>query len=124
MAHYYGIFYGYREYPTVAVVGRLVGILGMLDRVPHAYDVFRDTAADAYGSMLTFTEQSIYIIAQVWDQKALIQLSYDGQTYQKELEIDPEKNFGSIIRKFAGRGFRIKNKDAGSTARYQVMAFR
>ncbi len=124
MAHYSGIFYGYREYPTVAVVGRLVGVLGFLDRVPQAYDVFRDTAPDAYGAMLPFTDQSIYIIGQVWDQKALIQLSYDGATYQDELEIDPEKNFGSIIRKFAGRGFRIKNKDAGSTARYQVMAFR
>lgn len=124
MAHYYGVFYGYREYPKVAVVVGRLGILGMLDRVPHAYDVFRDSAADAYGAMLPFTDQSIYIIAQVWGQKALIQFSYDGTTYEEELEIDPEKNLGSMIRKFAGRGFRIKNKDAGSIARYQVMAFR
>lgn len=124
MAHYHGVFYGYREYPKVAAVGGRLGILGMLDRVPHAYDVFRDSAADDYGAMLAFTDQSIYIIGQVWGQKALIELSYDGETYQEELEIDPEKNFGSIIRKFAGRGFRIKNKDAGAIARYQVMAFR
>jgi len=124
MAHYYGVFFGYREYPKVAVVGRLVGVLGTMDRVPHAYDVFRDNAPDAYGAMLPFSDQSIYIIAQVWQQKAVIQLSYDGATYQDELEIDPDKRFGSVIRKFAGRGFRIKNKDAGSTARYQVMAFR
>jgi len=124
MAQYYGVFYGYREYPKVAVVGRLVGVLGRLDRVPHAYDVFRDSAADAYGAMITFTDQSIYVIAEVWQQKAVIQLSYDGQTYQDELEIDPDKDFGAMIRNFAGRGFRIKNKDAGSIARYQVLAFR
>jgi len=124
MAHYYGVFYGIRELPKVGLLGRVVGYLGMLDRVPFAYDVFRDSAADDYGAMLPFTDQSIYILAQVWQQKALIQLSYDGRTYEDELEIDPEKNFGSMIRKFAGRGFRIKNKGAGATARYQVMAFR
>jgi len=124
MAHYYGVFYGYREFPIVPVTGRLVGHLAILERVPSAYDVFRDSAADDYGAMLPFTDQSIYILAQVWQQKALIQLSYDGTTYEEELEIDPEKEFGSIIRKFAGRGFRIKNKDAGAIARYQFLAFR
>ena len=124
MAHYYGVFYGYRELPKVGVFGRLIGYLGTTDRVPHAYDVFRDNAPDDYGAMLPFTDQSIYILAQVWDQKALIELSYDGETYEEELEIDPDKNLGSMIREFAGRGFRIKNKDAGATARYQVMAFR
>lgn len=118
-----GSFWGYRA-GVFPITGRVCLPVWELDGpVPRALKVFQGDAPDAYGAMQTFPEQSLIILVQVWNNKAVFQLSEDGQTYGEEREIDPDKKLGSWLRRFAARGFRIKNKAAGLTAEYQVVTY-
>lgn len=124
MAHIAGgSFFGYRE-AIIPTVGRVqLPIFELLGPVPSKMKVYRDNAPDGYGEMIAFPWQSLLMLVQVWNNKAMFKLSADGDTYQDEKEIDPEKNLGSWFRRYAARGIAIENKEAGSTARYQIVAF-
>ena len=124
MAQYYGLFYGYREWVT-GRIGRLMLELWELEgKIPHTLEVFEGDAADAWSAMYPFAGQSVIVLAMAWDAGCMFQLSQDGTSYLDETEVDPDKEMGGFIRRFAARGFRVKNKTAGLTARYQFVAFR
>lgn len=124
MAHYYGLFYGYREW-LGSRIGRLMLELWELDgKIPHTLEVFEGDAGDAWSAMYSFGGQSVIVLVMAWDASALFELSEDGSTYLDETEVDPDKEMGGFVRRFAARGFRVKNKTAGLTARYQFVAFR
>lgn len=125
MASYRGMFYGYREY-VLRVGGRVQLPLWELDgRIPIRNVTYSGTATDAYPAITTFAglEQSEAILIQTWDNALDFKLSDDGVLYQDENEVDPDKNLGSWFHRVSARGFAIKNKSAGSNARYQVVVF-
>jgi len=125
MAHYVGLFYGYRESVISGWIGRIALPLWELDGpVPSQMRVYTGNAPDAYGAMITFPWQSEILLLQVWDKTAIFQVSKDGVTYEEEKEVDPDKYFGSWFHRYAAYGFRVKNKTAGQVARYQVIPFR
>jgi len=123
MSSYVGSFYNYRMARYIPV-GRVQLDIWELDgKIPHNMKVWRGTAGDAYGAMQSFTFQSVIVLLQSWNNTAVFQLSNDGSTYQDEIEVDINKNLGSWFHRFAGKGFRVKNKQAGAPAYYQVIAF-
>jgi hypothetical protein len=72
--------------------------------------------ADADGS---FTSRIIEI--KVRDNPALLTFSYDGVTFGKDYEADPDDP--PIQWPHAVRSFMIKNKTPGNVARYQIVGF-
>lgn len=125
MAHWSGMFFGYREGLLPGAGGRVQLPLPELPgRIPHAYEVFTGDAGDSYGDVQVFADQSEILLLQIWDQAALFQISRDGVTVQDELELDPDKKLGSWLHRMSARGYRVKNKAAGRTARFQVIPFR
>ena len=125
MADYQGMFYGYRQ-GGIPAVGRVqLGPWELDGKTPYTMQVFSGNAPDAYAAMQTFAiGQTQMLLLQVWDNEGIFQMSRDGDTYEDELEMAPEKNLGSWFHRMAAYGFRIKSKQAGMTARYQVIAFR
>lgn len=92
--------------------------------VPSRMRVYTGNAPDAYGAMTAFDWQTEILLLQAYEKTLIFQLSKDGATYEDEKEIDPEKDFGSWFHRFAAYGFRVKNKTAGQTGRYQVIAYK
>lgn len=118
-------FLGYRELEIEVAAGRVMLPLFELDGpVPHQMKVYKGDAPDSYGDMTVFPWQTEIVLLQVWSSKGVFQLSSDGAGYEDEKELDPEKNLGSWFRRYAARGFRVKSKTPGSTARYQVIIYR
>ena len=125
MASYTGMFYGYREYVLIGG-GRIMLPIWELDGpIPTRNVTYNGNAADAYPAMTQFTnlEQSEIIWVQTWDNALMFKLSPDAVNYQDELEVDPGKSLGSWYHRASARGFALKNKSAGSVARYQLVAF-
>lgn len=119
-----GSFWGYRELLLKIVGGRVTLPLWELEGiVPHAMQVFKGDAPDEYAAIQTFSKKSAILLLQVWQNPGIFQLSYDGVEYQDEVEVDPEKNLGSWFHRYEAKGFRVKNKAAGSVAKYQVIPF-
>jgi len=124
MADYTGQFFGYREF-IPSLIGRITLPLWELPgEVPHELKVYKGDAPDDYGDMVTFPWQTIIVLIMVKDNNAEFQLSSDGVDYQDEGEIDPKINLGSWFHRYAGRGFRIKNRSPGLVSKYQVIAYR
>lgn len=125
MASYRGMYYGYRGY-VLPVGGRVQLPIWELDgRIPTRNVTYDGTATDAFPAITTFArlQQSEVILIQTWDNALVFKLSEDGVGYEDEQEVDPDKNLGSWFHRASARGFAIKNKTAGSNARYQVVVF-
>lgn len=122
--NYSGMFYGYREWVFGRIGRIMLEIWELAGKVPHTLEVFSGQAADAYGNMVTFGGQSAIILVLTWDATANFQLSPDGSAYLDEFQVDPDKDMGGFIRRFAARGFRVKNRTPGLISRYELVAFR
>lgn len=78
------------------------------------------TAPDTYAaSYIDAGYQARYVMITIWDNSALITLTWDANYAGDEVELDP----GTYSLSIECRGFKIKNKTAGSNARYQVVFF-
>lgn len=120
-----GMFYGYREFIFKAG-GRVQLAIWELDgNIPTRNTTYDGTTGDAYPAMIQFPnlEQSEAILVQTWDNALTFKLSPDGVNYQDEKEVDPDKDLGSWFHRASARGIALKNKTAGSNARYQVVVF-
>ena len=125
MSSFYGQFYSYRSGPLSVPPGRVCLARWEIDgKIPHRYEVHSGNAPDAYGAMTIFAlDQSNIILIQAWTNPVIVQVSADGLTYQDEIEVDPDVYLGSSFHRFAGRGFRIKNKTPSFVGVYQLVAF-
>lgn len=93
------------------------------------YAVQAGNAGDAYAGVgtLTFTDAdgnagvSRILDITVWDNAALVTMSYDGIIFGDDYEVDPDDP--PVQLPHAVRAFQIMNKTAGNVARYQVAAF-
>ena len=122
-----GAFFGYRELipAPAAAVGRVQLPFWELDgKIPTSNVTYAGNALDNYPAMTVLTQPSELILIQTWDENLAVMLSQDAVTYQDELEIDVDLNLGSWLHRYAARGFSVKNKTPGSTARYQIVVFR
>lgn len=96
--------------------------------ITFRYDVHAGSAGDGYADsgIMTFEWQekpgnSVILILRVWDKPAYIVLSYDGTDFGDEIEVDP--NDPPLQIPYSARSFQIRNKTAGDTARFQIVAF-
>jgi hypothetical protein len=83
-------------------------------------DTKSGNAPDTYETPLTFDQDCGEVDVFIFDNAALIQRSTDGTTWQDEIEI-PANTMYSFSA--TTRAIRIKNKTAGSTARYQIVGW-
>lgn len=118
-------FYGYRELaPLSGAVGRVqLGLWEIAGKIPTSNETHDGNALDNYPVITLLRQASEILLIQTWDEGLCVKLSQDGLTYQDELEIDPDLDFGSWLHRYSARGFTVKNKTPGSTARYQIVAF-
>lgn len=128
--HWLGMFYGYREY-TAGWVGRIELPLWELDgRLPSWFEVYKGSAGDAWSAMQQFIDsrtgrltQSLMVLIMAYTNEAEIRLSKDGVVYSDIVEVDPNMSLGgSFFRRYAGKGFSVRNKTPGKVADYQVLA--
>jgi len=127
-----GSFIGYREWlitgmtrrvharlPTVKPAIRLKYFdWDNLGPFGYKYEVKSGTAEDNFPAEFTkFSFQSRLIVAQIWDNPADVQLTYDG------VEALPIRFFEyGFIRVESAIGFRIRNLLPGLPARYSIIA--
>jgi len=78
------------------------------------------TAADTYGTDITFTNTCSRVDVWVWDNPAIIKRSADGITYDDEIEISANSFYSFDC---STKMMNIKNKTAGSNARYQFVGW-
>lgn len=126
MANFRGMFFGYREIVVLLRPGRIQLPIWELDgKIPTRNITYSGNAADAYPAITQFPnlEQSEIIWVQTWDEALMFKLSADGVNYQDEIEVDPDKNLGAWFHRVSARGMALKNKSAGSVARYQIVVF-
>ncbi|RLC82195.1 MAG: hypothetical protein DRJ03_19385 [Chloroflexi bacterium] len=77
-------------------------------------------APDSYGSAIPFSKECGRVDVFVFDNAALLKRSRDGVTWDDEFEL-PADSFYSFDA--TTKEFKIKNKTAGSTARYSVVGW-
>ena len=105
-------------------VGRVqLSIWDLAGKIPTGNVTYDGNALDNYPVMTLLRRPSEILLIQAWGERLTVKLSKDGVTYQDEFEIDPDKNFGSWLRRYSARGFALKNTTAAAIARYQVVAF-
>ena len=87
-----------------------------------------NAAPDVYGVAYEFADPQTganattrFIDITIWDNPAHLSFSYDGVYFGDDMEIDPDHP--PLQLPFAVRAFKIKNKTAGSIARWQVCGF-
>ena len=93
------------------------------------YDVFADTAADTFalsGGIMPFEWAGVQGVTRimemtVWDNPAMVMLSYDGTTFGPEIELDQDDPPMQLPH--AARAIQIRNKNPGSNSRYQIVGF-
>lgn len=121
MALYGGVFVGYRGWRPP--LGRIALPLEEWEkRIPSAMQVFKGTAPDAYGAIQTFSNPSWVILAWAYTNSVTFQLTYDGVTWQDEIESDPNAaRGGAYYMDYQAVGFRAKNTAPGATGRYQLI---
>lgn len=122
MAEWVGMFFGMREGLLVGVGRICLPPWELEGKVPHALEVFTGTAGDSYSALIPFTQQSVTLLLQVDQNKAVFQL-YDGEGYPDEVKVDPDHNFGSWFHRYSAKGFRIKNAELAKNADYRVVNF-
>lgn len=127
--HWLGMFYGYREY-VGGWVGRIELPLWELEgRIPSWFEVYKGTAGDAWSAMIPFIDsrtgrsaQSIMLLIMAYGNEAEFRLSKDGIGYSDIVEVDPDMTLGgSFFRRYAGKGFSVRNKTPGKVAEYQLV---
>jgi len=89
----------------------------MAFRSASKIDPLAGDAADAWSAALPLAFYTTYLSLECWANALEVQLSYDGTTFQDAFEIDKDR---PLIIPFQARAVKVKNKDAGSTARYQI----
>jgi len=89
----------------------------MAFRSTSKIDPLTGDAADAWSAALPLAFYTTYLCLECWDNALEVQLSYDGTTFQDAFEIDVDRPW---IIPFQARAVKVKNKDAGSTSRYQI----
>ena len=87
------------------------------------YETKAGNAPDAYGAAITFTNPSRILEVTIWDQPAVLSLSYDGVTFGNDIEKDPGAEGFPYQIFYQCKAFKIKNKVAGNVARYQVIGW-
>ena len=92
------------------------------------YDVKIGIAGDNYSDVgdMTFEwdgEPGVtqLVIVEVYNNAACIALSYDGSMFGDDIEFYPDSPPQPVA--FACRSVRIKNRDAGSNAIYQITGY-
>ena len=93
------------------------------------YDVHRGLAGDAYidTGTLTFTDlegkpgMSRILEFTVWDNPAYVRLSYDGENFGPDIELDQDDPPMQIPH--AARAIEVRNVNGGSNSRYQLIGF-
>lgn len=89
----------------------------MAFRSASKIDPLTGDAADAWSAALTLAFATSWLTLECWDNALEVQLSYDGTTFQGTFEIDVDR---PLVIPFQARAIKVKNKDAGSTSRYQI----
>jgi hypothetical protein len=87
----------------------------------NPYYSYSGNAPDAYGTPITWVKRTKGVDVVVWDNAALISASYTTDT--GELEGDIELEPGVHQFPLACRMIRVRNKTAGSVARYLITGF-
>jgi len=88
--------------------------------IPDTNDTLIGNAPDDYGAAIALASISQTIDFYIFDNAALVKLSYDGTTWGDEFEI-PADTIVSIDVNV--HSFNIKNKTAASVARYSVVGW-
>jgi hypothetical protein len=83
-------------------------------------DTWAATAADAYGAAKTFDQVASRVDVFLFDNPAIIKRSRDGTTYQDEVELIAP---GVYCYDATTVSINIKNKTAGSNARFQIVGW-
>lgn len=81
-------------------------------------DTKTGTAADSYGSAVAMDVLCSSYDIFIFDNAAIVKLSPDGTNYGDEFEIPKDSCFSKAATLHT---FNIKNKTAGSNARYSVV---
>lgn len=96
------------------------------------YDVLKGTAGNDFDpagggvGILDFVWAGVTGVTRIlemkiWDQPAIMKMSYDGVEWGPEFELDQDDPPMQIPH--AAREFQIKNKTAGLDARFQIIGF-
>lgn len=83
-------------------------------------DTWAATAADAYGTAKTFDQVASRVDIFLFDNPAIIKRSIDGVTYDDEIEL-----IAPGVYSYDGTttSINVKNKTAGSNARFQIIGW-
>lgn len=118
-----GVFYSYRTWR--GLYGRIqLSIPELVGRVPSRLEVYSGAAPDNYAPMTVFPDQSLTLLIMADINSIVVQTSSDAVNWTDEMEIDPQKRYGSTFyRRYAARGFRVKNLIPGAVGNYQILWF-
>lgn len=83
-------------------------------------DTHSGNAPDTYGTPIQFDDVAIRVDIFVFDNPAIIKRTPDGTTWNDEIEI-PANSMYSIDA--STHSINIRNKTAGSIARYQIVGW-
>jgi hypothetical protein len=115
-----GVFYSYRTWR--GLYGRIqLGVYELEGRVPSRMEVYQGAAPDNYAPMQVFPDQSLILLIMADTNSVVVQTSSDGVNWTDEIEVDPQKRYGSTFyHRYAARGFRVKNLIPGAVGNYQI----
>lgn len=121
MAHFAGAFVGYRGWrPPLGRIG--LPLEEWEKRIPSSMQVFQASAPDSYAAIQTFTHPCSVILLWAYTNAVTFQFSYDGTTWQDEIDSDPNRRRGgAYYMQYQAVGFRVKNTAPGAVGRYQII---